>query len=280
MRTGLIAEKLGMMRIFAENGEQLPVTVLKVDHCQVVDVKTLERDGYVALQLGAKNAKVKNVSKPMRGHFAKQKVEPKQHLAEFRISEDAVLEVGSELMPSHFVNGQYVDVVGTSLGKGFAGGMKRHNFHGLRASHGVSLTHRSLGSTGNRTWPGRVFKNRKMAGHLGAERVTVQNLIVVSTDDEQGVIFVKGAVPGHKGSFVYISDAFKKKMPEAAPYPAGIRQDETKVEAQQELPTAVDAQEVPAHQPVETQEQPAGSQQAPQEAPVVNPSEQSDEKGE
>lgn len=243
MRTGLIAEKLGMMRVFAENGEQLPVTVLKVDQCQVTDVKTQERDGYIALQLGAKNAKVKNVSKPMRGHFAKSKVEPKQHLAEFRVSEDAVLEVGAELVPSHFIEGQYVDVVGTSLGKGFAGGMKRHNFHGLRASHGVSLTHRSLGSTGNRTKPGKVFKNTKMAGQMGSERVTVQNLVVVSTDDEQGVIFVKGAVPGHKGSFVYVSDAFKKKAPEGQPFPAGIRIDEAKAATKDEQPKVEEAAE-------------------------------------
>lgn len=236
MRTGLIAEKLGMMRVFAENGEQLPVTVLKVDNCQVTDVKTQERDGYVALQLGARNAKVKNVSKPLRGHFAKAKVEPKQHVAEFRVSDDAVLDIGAELLPSHFVKGQFVDIVGTSLGKGFAGGMKRHNFHGLRASHGVSLTHRSLGSTGNRTKPGKVFKNTKMAGQMGAERVTVQNLIIVSTDDEQGVIFVKGAVPGHKGSFVYISDAYKKKAPEGLPFPAGIRQDQSKKAAKEDSP--------------------------------------------
>lgn len=220
MRTGLIAEKLGMMRIFTETGEHVPVTVLKIDNCQVVNVKTKERDGYTAVQLGVGAAKIKNTSKPMRGHYAKAKVEPKAHMREFRVCDDAVIAIGAQLLPSHFVVGQFVDVVGKSLGKGFAGAMKRHNFGGLRASHGVSLTHRSHGSTGNRTDPGKVFKNKKMAGQLGAERVTVQNLRVVSTDDERGLIFVKGPVPGHKGSYLYVSDAFKRKLPESAPYPA------------------------------------------------------------
>ncbi len=224
MRTGLIAEKLGMMRIFTEHGEHVPVTVLKIDNCQVVDIKTKERDGYTAIQLGVGEAKVKNTTKPMRGHFAKAKVEPKKRLSEFRVSDDAILELGAQLLPSHFVVGQYVDVVGVSIGKGFAGPMKRHNFHGLRASHGVSVTHRSHGSTGNRTDPGKVFKGKKMAGQLGAERVTVQNLKIVSTDDDRGLIFVKGPVPGHKGGFVYVSDAFKRRLPESAPYPAATRQ--------------------------------------------------------
>jgi large subunit ribosomal protein L3 len=223
MRTGLIAEKLGMMRIFTEHGEHVPVTVLQIDNCQVVDVKSKERDGYTSVQLGVGTAKVKNTTKPMRGHFAKAKVEPKARMHEFRVSEDAVLEVGAQLLPSHFVVGQYVDVVGESIGKGFAGAMKRHNFHGLRASHGVSVTHRSHGSTGNRTDPGKVFKNKKMAGQLGAERVTVQNLKIISTDDERGLIFVKGPVPGHKGSYVYLRDAFKCKLPESAPFPAAFR---------------------------------------------------------
>lgn len=224
MRTGLIAEKLGMMRVFTDQGEHVPVTVLKVDNCQVVDVKTKERDGYSAVQLGVGAAKVKNTSKPLRGHFAKAKVEPKKRIKEFRVNEDGVLEIGAQIVPSHFVVGQYVDVIGESIGKGFAGAMKRHNFGGLRASHGVSVTHRSHGSTGNRTDPGKVFKGKKMAGQLGAERVTVQNLKIISTDDERGLIFVKGPIPGSKGGYVYVRDALKHQRPDSAPYPAGIRQ--------------------------------------------------------
>lgn len=222
MRTGLIAQKMGMTRVFAEDGRHVPVTVLKVEGCQVVAHKTAERDGYTALQLGLGKAKVKRVSKPLRGHFAKAQVEPKRKLVEFRVAEDALVPVGSEIAASHFVAGQYVDVVGTSVGKGFAGSMKRWNFRGLEATHGVSISHRSHGSTGNRQDPGRVFKNKKMAGHLGDERVTVQNLEVVSTDDESGLILVKGAVPGSNGGFVLISDAVKKAAPKEVPYPAAI----------------------------------------------------------
>src|SRR3984893_766506 len=180
MRTGLIARKLGMTRVFTDEGTHVPVTVLQIDNCQVVAVRTLEKDGYTALQLGVGAAKVKNVTKPQRGHFAKAKVEPKRRLVEFRVSEDALVEVGAEITAAHFVPGQYVDVVGTSIGKGFAGGMKRHNFSGLRATHGVSVSHRSLGSTGQRQDPGKTFKNKKMAGHLGAERVTTQSLEIVA----------------------------------------------------------------------------------------------------
>ncbi len=223
MRTGLIAQKLGMTRIFDEDGTHVPVTVLKVDNVQVVAQRTAEKDGYVALQLGAGNAKVKNVSKPMRGHFAKAKVEPKRKLAEFRVSEDALVEVGAELVPSHFVPGQYVDVVGISIGKGFAGAMKRHNFGGLRASHGVSISHRSHGSTGQCQDPGRVFKGKKMAGHMGSRRVTVQNLRIARADDENGLLLVRGAVPSHKGGWVLISDAVKKERSADAPFPAAIR---------------------------------------------------------
>lgn len=223
MRAGLIARKLGMTRLFTEEGEHVPVTVLQVDNCQVVAVRTAERDGYTAVQLGVGAAKVKNVSKQMRGHFAKAKVEPKRKVAEFRVSPDALLEVGVELTAGHFVSGQFVDVVGTSIGKGYAGGMKRHNFGGLRATHGVSISHRSHGSTGNRQDPGKVFKGKKMAGHLGDCRVTTQNLKVVSTDADRGLIMVKGAVPGAEGGFVLVSDAVKRKLPDGVPFPAALR---------------------------------------------------------
>ncbi len=196
MRSGLIARKEGMTRLFAEDGSHVPVTVLKVDNCQVVAQRTKERDGYVAVQLGAGAAKVKNLSKAQRGHFAAAKVEPKRKVAEFRVPEDGLIDIGAELTADHFIAGQFVDVVGTSIGKGFAGAMKRHNFGGLRATHGVSISHRSHGSTGQRQDPGKVFKGKKMAGHLGDERVTVQNLEVVKTDVERGLIMVKGAVPG------------------------------------------------------------------------------------
>jgi large subunit ribosomal protein L3 len=223
MRTGVLAQKLGMTRIFTGDGNHVPVTVLKIDDCRVVAVRTVEKDGYSALQLGVGKAKVKNVTKPQRGHFAKAKLEPAARLAEFRVSEDAVLEIGVEITAAHFVAGQHVDVVGTSIGKGFAGAMKRHNFGGLRASHGVSISHRSHGSTGQRQSPGKTFKNKKMAGHLGAERVTVQSLEIIAADAERGVLMVKGAVPGSKGGYVRVSDAVKRKMPDGLPFPAGLR---------------------------------------------------------
>ena len=222
MRSGVIARKLGMTRIFNDAGRHVPVTVLKMDDVQVVAQMTGEKNGYTALQLGAGSAKAKNVSKAMRGHFAKASVMPKMKLAEFRISEDAMVDVGSTLAPSHFVNGQKVDIVGTSQGKGFAGAMKRHNFGGLRASHGVSVSHRSHGSTGQCQDPGKVFKGKKMAGQMGATRVTTQNLSIVAVDDTQGIILIEGAVPGSKNGWVYISDAFKKARPDEAPYPAGL----------------------------------------------------------
>ncbi len=225
MRTGLIAQKLGMSRIFTDEGNHIPVTVLRVDNCQVVAHRTQERDGYTALQLGVGAAKVKNVSKPMRGHFAAAKVEPKAHMAEFRVSEDALVEVGAEITAAHFVAGQYVDVTGTSIGKGYAGGMKRWNFGGLRASHGVSISHRSLGSTGQRQDPGKTFKNKKMAGHLGAERVTTLSLEVVAADAERGVLMLKGAVPGSAGGWVLVRDAVKRKAPTDLPFPAALRSD-------------------------------------------------------
>jgi large subunit ribosomal protein L3 len=223
MRTGLLAQKLGMTRIFAADGNHVPVTVLKVDHCQVVAVRTDETNGYNAVQLGVGKAKVKNVSKAQRGHFAKAKVEPKRKLAEFRVSKENLLEVGAELSAAHFVVGQFVDVVGTTIGKGFAGSMKRWNFGGLRATHGVSVSHRSHGSTGNRPDPGRTFPGKKMAGHLGVERVTQQNLKIVETDAEQGLIYVHGAVPGHEGSYVLVKDAVKRALPKEAPKPAALK---------------------------------------------------------
>ena len=222
MRSGVIVKKLGMTRIFNDGGQHIPVTVLLMDSVQVVSVRNKETDGYSAVQLGAGSVKVKNVSAALRGHFAKASVLPKRKVAEFRVSEDALLEPGATLAPSHFVVGQIVDVVGTSHGKGFAGAMKRHNFAGLRASHGVSLSHRSHGSTGQCQDPGKVFKGKKMAGHLGSERVTIQNLEIVSVDDEDGVILVQGSVPGPKNGWILLSDAIKKKRPENAPYPASF----------------------------------------------------------
>tara|TARA_B100000676_G_scaffold312699_1_gene388289 strand:+ start:64 stop:840 length:777 start_codon:yes stop_codon:yes gene_type:complete len=222
MRTGIIAKKMGMTRTFSSDGQHVPVTVLKVENLQVVDVRTKDANGYDAVQIGWGKAKSKNVSKPMRGHYAKAKVEPKQKLAEFRVSEDAILPVGAELSAEHFIAGQRVDVVGTSIGKGFAGGMKRHNFSGLEASHGVSISHRSHGSTGNSQDPGKVWKGKKMAGHMGAVRKTVQNLEVVSSDADRGILLIKGAVPGAEGGFVLIADAKKKATPDEVPFPASI----------------------------------------------------------
>jgi len=223
MRTGLIAQKLGMTRTFSEEGAHVPVTVLKVDKCEVVAVRTAERDGYTAVQLGVGNAKPRNTTKAQRGHFAKAKVEPKRKLAEFRVTADALLEIGSELTASHFLAGQFVDVTGITIGKGFAGAMKRWNFGGLRATHGVSISHRSHGSTGNRQDPGRTFPNKKMAGQLGVERVTTLNLKVVSTDAERGLILVRGAVPGPEGGYVLVRDAVKRKAPKEVPFPAALR---------------------------------------------------------
>ncbi|MFL2845730.1 MAG: 50S ribosomal protein L3 [Candidatus Puniceispirillaceae bacterium] len=222
MRSGIIARKMGMTRVFNEAGHHVPVTVVKLDDVQVVAVRTKEREGYTAVQLGAGIAKAKNISKPMRGHFAKANVLPKSKLAEFRVGEDAMLEVGSKLAPSHFVAGQMVDVVGTTQGKGFAGAMKRHNFAGLRASHGVSVSHRSHGSTGQCQDPGKVFKGKKMAGQMGAARNTTQNIEVVSVDNDEGIVLLRGAVPGPKSGWVLISDATKVSRPEDAPFPAGL----------------------------------------------------------
>ena len=222
-RTGLVAKKLGMSRIFRDDGSHVPVTVLILDDVQVVDVRTEERDGYTAVQLGYGTAKVKNVSQPNKGHFAKLKVEPKAKLVEFRVGADAVLETGAYLGADHFVVGQKIDVCGVTKGKGFAGGMKRWNFRGLEASHGVSVSHRSHGSTGNRQDPGKTFKNKKMAGHLGQDRVTTLNLEIAGVDVERGLLMVRGAVPGAKNGYVLVRDAIKKARHADAPFPAGLR---------------------------------------------------------
>jgi large subunit ribosomal protein L3 len=222
VRTGLLAKKLGMTRLFKDDGTHVPVTVLHLDRLQVVAARTEETDGYTAVQLGWGTAKVKNVSQPNRGHFAKAKVEPKLKLVEFRVAPDALLEPGATLSPAHFAVGQKVDVCGTSKGKGFAGGMKRWNFSGLEASHGVSISHRSLGSTGNRQDPGKTFKNKKMAGHLGVDRITTLNLEVAAVDADKGLLMIKGAVPGAKGGYVLVRDAVKRARPADAPYPAAL----------------------------------------------------------
>ena len=223
MRTGVIAKKVGMTRLFQEDGRHVPVTVLSLDGCQVVAHRTMERDGYTAVQLGAGAAKVKNVAKPQRGHFAKAEVEPKKAVAEFRVDADGLVDVGAVLSAEHFLAGQYVDVTGVTVGKGFAGAMKRWNFGGLRATHGVSVSHRSHGSTGNRQDPGKTFKNKKMAGHMGDRQRTQQNLEIVRTDAERGLIFVRGSVPGAKGGWLMVKDAVKMAAPTGAPYPAAVR---------------------------------------------------------
>src|SRR5229473_3433531 len=222
MRSGIIAKKLGMSRVFTDAGDHVPVTVLQVESCQVVAHRTQEKNGYTALQLGIGKAKVKNVSKAERGRFAVAHVEPKLRLTEFRVAEDKMIPVGAEITADHFAVGQYVDVTGVTIGKGFAGGMKRWNFRGLRATHGVSVSHRSHGSTGNRQDPGKTFKNKKMAGHLGSERVTTQNLEVAAVDAGRGLLMIKGAVPGAKNSWVLVQDAVKKARHADAPFPAGL----------------------------------------------------------
>ncbi|KMW56175.1 LSU ribosomal protein L3p (L3e) [Candidatus Rhodobacter oscarellae] len=240
MRSGVIAKKVGMTRLFMEDGKQIPVTVLQLDKLQVVAQRTAEKDGYTAVQLGAGSAKAKRTSQAMRGHFAAAKVEPKRKVAEFRVAPENLIEVGAEISADHYLAGQFVDVSGTSIGKGFAGAMKRHNFGGLRASHGVSISHRSHGSTGQCQDPGRVFKGKKMAGHMGAAKVTTQNLQVVKTDADRGLIMIKGAVPGSKGGWVTIKDAVKKSAPADLPTPAGLKSDAAPVA---EAPAEAAAQE-------------------------------------
>jgi len=274
MRSGVIARKIGMTRVFNDSGDHVPVTVLKLDDVQVVAQKTAERDGYTALQLGAGTAKVKRVSKAMRGHYGKASVLPKRKLAEFRVSDDAMVHVGATFGPSHFVSGQKVDAVGISQGKGFAGAMKRHNFGGLRASHGVSISHRSHGSTGQCQDPGKVFKGKKMAGHMGAVRVTTQNLEVVSTDEENGLILIHGAVPGSKNGWVLLSDAIKKARPEDAPFPAGLLTDAITTEVAAPVEAAVEEQ--PA---IEEQADDAAVAEAKAEAPVEDKEKGSSDEG-
>jgi large subunit ribosomal protein L3 len=255
MRSGVIAQKVGMTRIFTDAGEHIPVTVLKLDHCQVVGHRTSDKNGYTALQLGAGRPKVKRLSRAARGHFAVSNVEPKRKLVEFRVSPDNLIDVGAEITADHFVEGQFVDVSGTSIGKGFAGAMKRHNFGGLRASHGVSVSHRSHGSTGQRQDPGKVFKGKKMAGHMGDVNVTTQNLRVVKTDPERGLIMIRGAVPGAKGGWVLLRDAVKRSLPEAAPKPGAFRKAAGEAPAQ----TKQDKPEPAANADAEAQE--GGSQE-------------------
>ena len=238
MRTGVIAQKVGMTRLFTDAGEHVPVTVLRLAQCQVIALRSKDKNGYVALQLGSGTRKVKNVSKAERGRFAVAKVEPKRKIVEFRVTEDSVLPVGAEITADHFVIGQFVDVTGTSTGKGFAGGMKRWNFGGLRASHGVSVSHRSIGSTGGRQDPGKTFKNKKMPGHMGVDRVTTLNLKVVQTDVERGLILVEGAVPGVRGGWITVRDAVKKVAPKDLPKPGKF-----KAPAAAETPAAAEAPE-------------------------------------
>jgi large subunit ribosomal protein L3 len=284
MRTGVIAKKMGMTRLFQEDGRHVPVTVLALENVQVVARKETERDGYVAVQVGAGTAKAKNVAKPQRGHFGKAEVEPKARVAEFRVADDALLDVGAEITADHYVAGQFVDIQGSTQGKGFQGGMKRWGFGGLRATHGVSLSHRSLGSTGQRQDPGRVFKNKKMAGHMGARNRTQQNLEIVRTDLERGLLFVKGSVPGHKGGWLLVKDAVKSPRPEAAPYPAGLRAIADQIEheeapagmveaaATHELPPLPGAEEVAAGVAESDAQADTG---APDEAPAADESKES-----
>ena len=258
MRSGIIAKKVGMTRLFMEDGKQIPVTVLQLDKLQVVAQRTPETDGYTAVQLGAGTAKAKRVSAPMRGVFAKVNIEPKRKLAEFRVDAENLLNVGEEIIADHYFAGQFVDVTGTSIGKGFAGAMKRHNFGGLRASHGVSISHRSHGSTGQCQDPGRVFKGKKMAGHMGAARVTTQNLQVVKTDSDRGLIMVKGAVPGSKGGWVTVKDAVKKPFPENAILPAALKSAaEEAAKAAEEAAAAAAAEEAAAAEAAAQAEQAA-----------------------
>jgi large subunit ribosomal protein L3 len=290
MRTGVIAKKVGMTRLFQEDGRHVPVTVLALDNVQVVARREADRDGYSAVQLGAGSAKAKNLSKPERGHFGKAEVEPKARIAEFRVADDALLDVGAELTADHFVAGQMVDVSGCTQGKGFAGAMKRWGFGGLRATHGVSVSHRSHGSTGNRQDPGRVFKNKKMAGHMGARNRTQQNLEIVRTDATRGLIFVKGSVPGHKGGWLLVKDSVKVPRPDAAPYPAGIREIAAEIEheeapagmveaaATHELPPLPGAEEVAAiaaEQEAGAAETPAEDSGAAGETPAADESKES-----
>jgi large subunit ribosomal protein L3 len=276
LRSGVIAKKVGMTRLFMEDGRQIPVTVLQLDKLQVVAQRTAEKDGYTAVQLGAGTAKAKRTSKAMRGHFAAAKVEPKRKVAEFRVDEDAMLAVGEEIIADHYFAGQFVDVAGTSIGKGFAGAMKRHNFGGLRASHGVSISHRSHGSTGQCQDPGKVFKGKKMAGHMGAVRVTTQNLEVVKTDSDRGLIMVKGAVPGSKGGWVTVKDAVKKPFPDSAIVPAALKSAADEAAKAAEEAAAAAAAEAEAEAQRLAEEQAAAEAEALKAAEAEIAEEQSD----
>ena len=279
MRTGVIAKKMGMTRLFQEDGRHVPVTVLALDNLQVVARREEGRDGYNAVQLGAGSAKAKNLTKPERGHFGKAEVEPKAKVVEFRVAEDALLDVGAELAANHFVAGQMVDIQGVTQGKGFAGAMKRWNFGGLRATHGVSVSHRSHGSTGNRQDPGRVFKNKKMAGHMGAKNRTQQNLEVVLTDIPRGLIFVKGSVPGSKGGWLIVKDSVKVARPDEAPYPAGLKELLKKADLE-EAPIAGLVDEAAVHEiPALPSDEEVAAIAAEQEAGALpeNAAEQADE---
>ncbi len=255
MRTGMIAKKEGMTRIFDEDGRQIPVTVLKVDGCQVVSIRTEETDGYTAIQLGAGVRKTNRTNKAQKGHFAKAKVAPKQKVAEFRVTQDNVLEVGAELSVNHYIAGQYVDVIGTTKGKGYQGAMKRHNFGGMRATHGVSVSHRALGSTGQCQDPGKVFKGKKMAGHMGDVRQTTQSLKIVAVDEAEGLILVKGAVPGANKGWVLIQDAEKYDVIDGAPFPAGLKTAEVTPTEATEATASETPAEVKPEAPVETPEE-------------------------
>jgi large subunit ribosomal protein L3 len=259
MRSGVVAQKVGMTRVFTEAGEHVPVTVLRLAQCQVVAHRTKDKNGYVALQIGSGARRTNNMSKADRGYFGKQNVEPKRKLAEFRVSEDALIPVGAEITADHFIPGQFVDVCGITIGKGFAGGMKRWNFAGLRASHGVSISHRSIGGTGGRQDPGKTFKNKKMPGHLGVDRVTTLNLKVVQTDVERGLILVEGSVPGAKSGWVTVRDAIKKRLPKEAPKPGKFRVSEA-AEAKSEQKNAK-TEDLPKEQP-EAEAAPAKTEQA------------------
>ena len=280
LRSGVIAKKVGMTRLFMEDGKQIPVTVLQLDKLQVVAQRTADQHGYTAVQLGAGTAKVKNVSKPMRGHFAVAKVEPKRKIAEFRVAPENMIDVGEEITADHYFAGQFVDVCGTSIGKGFAGGMKRHNFRGLEATHGVSISHRSHGSTGQCQDPGKVFKGKKMAGHMGAVRVTTQNLQVIKTDADRGLIMVKGAVPGSKGGWVTIKDAVKKPFPESAILPAALKSEAEAAAKAAEEAAAAAAAEAEAEAKRLAEEQAAAEAEALKEAEADIEAEKSDDDGE
>ena len=264
MRTGVIAKKVGMTRLFQDDGRHVPVTVLSLEDCQVVSVRTMDTDGYVAVQLGAGTAKQKNVAKPQREHFAKAQVPLKAKVAEFRVADDAALDVGATIAASHFVIGQMVDISGHTQGKGFQGGMKRWGFGGMRATHGVSISHRALGSTGQRQDPGRVFKNKKMAGHMGDKQRTQQNLEIIRTDDDRGLIFVKGSVPGAKNGWLLVRDAVKLDRHGEAPYPAKLKQIASSIDPSAE-PVAAEEIATPVHMPETTAPEASASDSTGQE---------------